>query len=279
VTRAAAGAAIVRLDGAGARAAAALSRAEGWNHTDQDWARLVALEPEGCFAVEHDGATIATATVVTYGRALAWIGMVVVDPDYRRLGLARRLMERAIAYGEDRGVAWIKLDATDMGRPLYQALGFEDEQPIARWKRSPALLDERPPKVRAFSFDEALVLDRFGAERRALLARLAEDGEAASIDGGFALSRPGMYAWYFGPCVATNAENARTLAVWCLARHGGDTVAWDIPSSNLEAQRLALSLGFEPGRELVRMARRAPGASPLAVDDARCFGAAGFEYG
>jgi GNAT superfamily N-acetyltransferase len=278
MTRAAADAAIVALDDAGARAAAALSRAEGWNQTEADWARLVTLEPEGCFAIVHEGEPIATTTVTTYGRALAWIGQVVVDPRHRRLGLGRRLMERALAFADDRGIGCVKLDATDMGRPLYRTLGFEDEQPIVRWERAPAPVPDRA-SVREFSLDAALAIDRFGAERRALLAHLANDGESASIEGGFALGRAGMRARYFGPCVATSAESARTLAAWCLARHAEETVAWDILSSNAEAQRLAKSLGFEPRRTLMRMARRGRDAAPLAIDDARTFGAAGFEYG
>jgi GNAT superfamily N-acetyltransferase len=278
MTRAAASAAIVPLDAAHAPVAAALSRAEGWNHTEADWARLVALEPAGCFAIEHVGALIATATVVTYGRMLAWIGMVLVDPSHRGLGLGRRLMERALAFAEDRGIAWIKLDATEMGRPLYQALGFEDEQPIVRWERAPAPFQYRAA-VRPFSLDAALALDGFGADRRALLANLAADGESASLDGGFAFGRPGRRAWFFGPCVATSAEIARTLAARCAARHAEEAVVWDILPSHLEAQRLARSLGFEPGRDLVRMARRGRDAAPLAIDDARNFGAAGFEYG
>lgn len=278
MTHAAAGAAIVPLDDAGARAAFALSRAEGWNQTEADWTRLVALEPEGCFAIEHEGAPIATVTVVTYGRALAWIGQMVVDPRHRRLGLGRRLMERALAFAEHRGIAWIKLDATDMGRPLYRTLGFEDEQPIVRWERTPAPFTRNAP-VRAFSLDAALALDGFGADRRALLSHLAADGESASLEDSFAFGRAGMRAWYFGPCVATNAEIAGTLACWCVARHANQTIAWDILSTHVEAQRLAGSLGFAPRRTLTRMARRGRHAAPIAIDDARTFGAAGFEYG
>src|SRR5262249_1736529 len=126
---------IVLLDGARLARAVPLSDAAGWNQTKQDWHRLGALEPEGCFGVEVDGGIVATTTVTCYGRSLAWIGMVVTRPDYRRMGFARRLMTHALDYCERRGIDWIKLDATDFGRPLYAALGFRDECILERWAR------------------------------------------------------------------------------------------------------------------------------------------------
>src|SRR5437870_6854001 len=101
---------IVRLDHSRLVHALSLSQRVGWNQTQGDWARLGLLEPEGCFGFECNGAIVATTTVVCYGRALAWIGMVVTDPAHRRRGLARRLMERALEFVEERGVAWTKLD-------------------------------------------------------------------------------------------------------------------------------------------------------------------------
>src|SRR4051812_16189590 len=83
-----------------------------WNQLEDDWRRLLDLEPEGCFVLEGDGRIVATATSVCYGRQLAWIGMVLTDPEYRRRGFGRLLTDSAIKYAERRGVAWIKLDAT-----------------------------------------------------------------------------------------------------------------------------------------------------------------------
>ena len=113
-------------------AAMALKEAAGWNQTEADWHNLLRLAPEGCYCIEAGGTVAATTTAVCFGRELAWIGMVLTHPDYRGQGLARRLMEHALAQ-LDRRVDWIKLDATDMGRPLYSKLGFQDECPVERW--------------------------------------------------------------------------------------------------------------------------------------------------
>ena len=50
---------------------------------------------------------------------------VYTQPDYRRRGIARRLMETMIAWCKQEGFARVTLHASDDGRPLYESLGFE----------------------------------------------------------------------------------------------------------------------------------------------------------
>ena len=68
----------------------------GWNQTLADWERFLATAPEGCFLAERNGVPAGTATTIIYNRALAWIGMVLVHPDFRRHGIGRALLERCI---------------------------------------------------------------------------------------------------------------------------------------------------------------------------------------
>src|SRR5215475_4100524 len=114
-------------------AAVELSTGAGWNQTAADWLALLNDSPEGCLGIECDGRLAATTTVVCYEKRLAWIGMVLTHPDYRRRGFARKLVSEAIGIAHDRGVYTVKLDATDLGRPLYKELGFSDEQKVERW--------------------------------------------------------------------------------------------------------------------------------------------------
>ena len=55
----------------------------------------------------------------------AHIMNVYVRDEYRRRGIAREMMEMLLDEAKLRGVSQITLDATESGRPLYQALGFE----------------------------------------------------------------------------------------------------------------------------------------------------------
>ncbi len=262
-------------------AAMALKEAAGWNQTETDWENVMRLAPEGCFGLEYEGRLVATATAVDYHRDLAWIGMVLTHPDYRGRGFARRLMERCLVYLDSRGVAWTKLDATDMGRPLYSKLGFADECAIERWFRPPEEV-EAAPDVRPFLLDDWRELDRraFGADRSELLATLAPLGAAALPGQGYVMGRKGAKAAYLGPCVSRSPEAAPELIRWFVARYPAQPLYWDVLPDHHEAARLAREFGFAPLRHLVRMARRGPGAAdPAPQHNSHVFAIAGFEYG
>lgn len=253
-----------------------LKEAANWNQTAEDWRNVMRLAPDGCFGLDCDGTLVATTTAVCFGPDLAWIGMVLTHPDYRGRGLARRLMEHALTYLD--GVAWIKLDATDMGRPLYLKLGFEDEAPVERWGRHP----EPSAQVQSASYRLAtdFQADRaaFGADRTALLDILASI-ESAAASHAFAMGRPGSKAAYFGPCVAGDPQTAGDLLSWFLARHTHEPVYWDLLPENTEALALAEAHGFKPLRKLVRMVRRGRATRPFPHDDSWIYAIAGFEYG
>jgi GNAT superfamily N-acetyltransferase len=231
-----------------------LSTVAGWNQTEQDWRRLLDLEAGGCFGVEADGCIAASATVITYGRDLAWIGMVLTLPEYRGRGFATLLMRRCLEFCNTRGIRTVKLDATEMGRPVYARLGFEEECEVQRRSGTLPSAEPRPP---VFDFE----LDRlaFGADRRRLLERTG-------------CSRPGRMAAYIGPVTARTPAQARETILHCGV---SGPCFWDVPAANPAALALAESLGFHPVRRLVRM-RRGPA---IAERPEFVFALAGFEYG
>lgn len=49
---------------------------------------------------------------------------VYTRADYRRHGISKKMVEILIEEAVKKGVTEISLDATEMGRPLYEALGF-----------------------------------------------------------------------------------------------------------------------------------------------------------
>lgn len=50
---------------------------------------------------------------------------VYTEPEHRRRGIARQLMEMMVAWCKQQGFARITLHASDDGRHLYESLGFE----------------------------------------------------------------------------------------------------------------------------------------------------------
>ena len=255
-----------------------LCKSAGWNQTGADWLRVMDLDPELCAGIRVDGKVVATATATTYEGGLAWIGMVLTHPEHRGHGYARQLMTHLVGELDRRGITVQKLDATGMGKPLYEQLGFVAEQPIERWKREATKKHVKAlGVVEPFRCEAALDTEAFGWDRQRLLAALDNDG--ALTEGGYAMGRPGTVAAYFGPCVARSPWAAKRLAAWFLARHGREDVFWDLLPHNGEAQALARSLGFRPVRTLVRMARLVPGSVEPARRDEYIYAIAGFEFG
>jgi GNAT superfamily N-acetyltransferase len=241
-----------------------LSQAAGWNQTREDWSLAIEMNPDGCFAMECDGGIVATTTTIRYGTDLAWIGMVLTHPEFRGRGFARALMKRAIEHLSD--VRTVKLDATEMGKPLYTQLGFAEECAIERWLRSPQGTSLEAMWGRRFRLPVTLDYSAFGADRSPLLHRLAQI-EAASHEDAFAMGR----GVRFGPCVSQSKESACVLAKEFLARHANQQLIWDLfPENNL-----AQELGFEQSRRLTRMVL----GRELKSRHELIYACAGFEFG
>ncbi len=247
-----------------------LKEAAGWNQTEGDWLRLMQLEPNGCFGMEVNGALASSATVVCYGRQLAWIGMVLTLPEYRSQGLAKRLTEQCLEYS---GRRVVRLDASDMGKPLYESLGFVEECPIERWNRAPGPCN--PPYLKT-SVPEEFPLDTVvnGVDRQDLLSALSMYG-CAGMGKGYAFGRPGTHAAYFGPCAAESEDDAQDLLRWFLVQHPDEYIYWDLFPNNNAVRDMAHRYGFVPERRLTRMVLRGEPKLP----DPRIYAIAGFEYG
>jgi GNAT superfamily N-acetyltransferase len=55
----------------------------------------------------------------------AYIVNVYTEPDHRRRGIARRLMQTMVDWCRSEGFRSVRLHASDMGRPLYASMGFD----------------------------------------------------------------------------------------------------------------------------------------------------------
>jgi GNAT superfamily N-acetyltransferase len=237
----------------------------GWNQTILDWQRLLALSPEGSFVAEQDARIVGTCTTVTYGNALAWIGMMMVHPASRGQGIGKALLQRAVDQLRRHGVRCIKLDATPMGKPLYAGIGFVSEWTLTRWEHQgsplgvePAPDSIHPPEEKDWPAILALDTQVCGVYRGSLLHSLAADSQGVLICErggsilGFGMLRRGARADYFGPMVV-HPGIGEQLARCLLSGHDDRPVFWDIPDLNEPASDLARRLGFTFLRSLTRM--------------------------
>ena len=84
--------------------------------------------------MERDGVVVAGGglVVVTHPSApnnpmprRAWIHSMYTEPQYRRRGYAKAIIEAIIAWCRSEGYVYVSLHASDAGRHLYETLGFE----------------------------------------------------------------------------------------------------------------------------------------------------------
>jgi GNAT superfamily N-acetyltransferase len=245
-------------------AAMRLKEAAGWNQTEADWRRLLSLEPNGCFGAVREGRLVGTTTTTIYDE-LAWIGMVLVDPQYRRQGIAAQLLNVALDYLKDK-VATIKLDATAFGRPVYEKFGFEVESGVERWAGNSS---GRVTQSEAVMDRAALLgLDRlaFNADRSQLIESLIDDACVPPVliraaDGalsGYALARSGTRKTYIGPVVTNDSQVTETLLDRMLSQLPGREVYVDINKECIDDTRLLSARGFVKERDLMRMVKGGP---------------------
>jgi len=239
----------------------------GWNQTVQDWERFLALQPAGCFLAEWQGTPAGTATTTIYDSTLAWIGMVLVHPDYRRRGIGQALLRHCIRFLHDRGLRCIKLDATPAGRPVYESLGFQTEWTLTRWMgapspQSPTHANPTPRPWRSVDLPAITSLDAkaFGVVRQRLFETLIPQSLAAQVAEdasgrlqGFGLLRPGSRAHYLGPVIASSQAAGLEVVASLLTHSEGHEVYWDIPDRNLALVSWAEHQGWTRQRPLTRM--------------------------
>ena len=242
----------------------------GWNQTEADWRRFLAMQPQGCLVAEADGVAVAT-TVLTAFDTVAWISMVLVEERSRGRGVGKALMKRAVDLAKQLGCKTIRLDATPLGRPLYESLGFAPQYELTRYaglagpvgsssafqavrvarsEDMPAILaiDGSVTGTRRGKF-----LSRLFAEEPADLCVCEHHGQVA----GYLASRRGSDALQLGPCIAETDDAGSTLLVDALTRFTGSRIYWDFPSGHSAAIQLARSAGLVPQRQLLRMCRGA----------------------
>ena len=259
--------------------ALALSSLAGWNQTACDWSLLLDLEPQHCWGIDVDGVLAATTTLVSYERRLAWIGMVLTRPEFRRRGLARRLVERALQAARDQEIEIVKLDATEQGQPLYEGLGFRPERHIERWSlEKPSARPHNPIPTSNTALDKSLLerdAQTVGFNRSRILQPLAKISSLFRDSDAYLLARPGREKYYLGPCIAKNAEAAQAMIQQALIKFPTASWFWDLFPQNRQAIALAEQLGFKKQRSLLRMVL----GPDLSTRTDQIFAIAGFELG
>lgn len=244
-----------------------LKQQAGWNQLEVDWQRLLDLQPDGCFVAEWDGVPAGTVVTCLFG-PVAWVAMVLVDESLRGRGIGRALMGHALEFLDSRRIESVRLDATSLGQPLYETLGFVPQFSVVRFAGQPVSIVGGAECATVFP-DESQLADVIALDRRIthtergrLLRRFFAESPAsvqvvAGAEGvtGYLTSRPGSRAIQVGPGVALDDTAGEQLLCDVLRRNACQPVFVDIPEQNSAAAQVATRFGLTEQRRLLRMCR------------------------
>jgi len=240
----------------------------GWNQTEADWRRFLSLQPDGCFVAEMAGQPAGTVTTSVFD-SVAWIAMVLVDKASRGKGIGTRLVEYALEHLDARGVRSIRLDATALGRPIYEKLGFFPQYELARMEGTAWNVD-RDAAVEPVSDDLLAAVAELdcrvsGTNRHRLIELLRRESSgrmwtARDSSGvvGYAAVREGSRAGQIGPAVSLSVDAGRDLVDAAVRECGGRPLFVDVPLDNAAAVHWAEAGGLAVQRNFTRMCRGEP---------------------
>ena len=241
-----------------------LSRASGWNQTLEDWRLLLASGP-GLFRVGvENGRVVASGGAVRYGDALAWICMILVEPESRGRGLGTRVFDEVLGRCQTEVRAGrlrsVGLDATPAGRGIYQHRGFVEGPALVRMRSESVTQADsraRTRRVEGSEMDRLLARDLkvFGADRRVVLRWALESAPElawTTTDGAYCFGRHGDHSEHVGPVVADDREDAFALIRACLSVPRRRPLILDARVEPAWLATLA-TLGFQEQRRFTRM--------------------------
>lgn len=237
-----------------------------WNQLEQDWELFLESSQTGSLVAEYKGKIVGTVTSVNYGKRFSWLGMLLVDPSIRRMGLGTKLLTEAMRLSADYGT--IRLDATPAGKLVYDTLGYQDEFYLSRYEIEKCDIanfpepENRCHKMTQNDIEQVIDFDQeiFGAPRSKILKALLRMGSSyawilRSGDHltGYCLGRPGSNFEQIGPIVANDFDTASCLLMHALRECHGKAVILDILDDQKDFRSLAEKIGFSIQRPFIRM--------------------------
>jgi GNAT superfamily N-acetyltransferase len=246
-----------------------LSNAEGWNQTEKDWELLLENPENVCLLAESNKKIIGTTTAMNYANQIAWIGMVLVNKEWRGQGVSKLLLTNILKKLES--FATIKLDATPAGQRVYEKFDFKDEYLITRLvtgaMKNLSLDDDMmlANSIRSKDIEEIIALDEhiFGANRKPLIESLIKRYphkawllKRNDSIAGFALGREGNKYHHVGPVFGSAIKDVKMLIRQALKELINQPVVVDVLNEKEDLIAWLNSIGFTMQRHFVRMYKK-----------------------
>ncbi|MCP9880890.1 GNAT family N-acetyltransferase [Cyanobium sp. Alchichica 3B3-8F6] len=268
----------------------AWARAEQFAPGRGDFAIYRHTDRQGFWVGCLDGRPIGCIAGVRYNAEYGFIGLFLVQPEYRGQGYGRQLWCHALAHLE--GIPCIGIEAATDRIADYASWGFVAASPTRRWQRiveerapvEGSALSQRSAAAEGLSLVEGPAIPdaavqaydavREPSPRPHFLADWLHHPagtvlaliDAAGACHGFGRIRPCLLqrgeGWRIGPLLADTPALAVRLLEALMERHPG-VVLIDAPGANPQAAPLLQQLGFAVVGESLRMVRGVLPAVPL----------------
>lgn len=262
--------------------------AEGWNPGIADAAAFWAADPEGFWGMEHDGKLIGSASIVSYGGQLGFVGLFIVVPEFRGRGYGSAFWKFFIDRLSQRlnPGASAALDGVFAMQAYYGRSGFAFSHRNLRMEGT-GVAGDRDRRLIALTdlpFDDVLSYDEahFCAGRPEFLKHWINPVGGLGlgfIEGGRLLGcgvvRPCRKGFKIGPLFADTPEIAEILFTALSAQAPGQPLFLDIPENNPAAVALAARHGMKEGFGCARMVM----GPPMTMPWGNIFGVTTFELG
>ncbi|MFB5089274.1 GNAT family N-acetyltransferase [Psychrobacillus sp. PGGUH221] len=233
-----------------------LSASVGWDY-DEHEIRTVMSSGKIFGHKNAVGKIVSSAAIIPYDTDLASIGMVIVNKEYRGLGLGKKATQKCIdSVSKETSIMLI---STEDGKPLYENLGFITVDYIHKYLSDSYIQTKMSinqeitlGKYSENDFNEIVELDSaaFGDKRRKFLLNRIEQSKLCLVVRnqkgkiiGYGLSILGPINLILGPIVAPNPQTAALIVDELALNHQGK-LRIDVPSSNKELMFFLQKSGF-----------------------------------
>ena len=108
-----------------------------WNHPGRDIERKLAQQPEGFLVAEKKGRIVASV-MAGYDGHRGWVNYLAVEPDERRTGYGRVMMEAAEEVLKKAGAPKVNLQVRETNAEViafYESIGYKNDHVVSFGKR------------------------------------------------------------------------------------------------------------------------------------------------
>lgn len=220
---------------------------------------LRARELGEVFVADIEGEPVGASACIAFN-GTGWIGAVGVVPEARNQGIGGALTDAAVEWLRNAGADPVLLQATALGRPVYERLGFVAEGEYVMLSGPALPHDIAPPRGirggRPGDLESVLGLDRraTGEDREDLLRAVWPGGALVALDGDVLIGfHATSGAGPGGAIVATDATAGVALIDAARAMFApGDHMA-PVPHSNRACRRALRERGYREATRTTRM--------------------------